>query len=341
MSEIDCSSGGYRNLKEVVVIPPLLAKDAMAIFFGILMEGDESRMRIIPNSNMNFTTHNNQQHCEHHKLDHIPSTTRMNIPIVILYGPLWVTLFFFSSASAWTSPQRVTRCFHSFTTTTTTTTSTSVDLTRSLSSRPSSALYVMDMEDFFEDGMKSDETMSYSVRDDEEEEILTDEELEATMGEWDDRIARFNTVHLTGRIGNDPEPRYFDDGKVVLNLSLASKRKYHSLERKERNIRSGEEETDWYGLEIWGQTAEFAAKYVDKGARVGVIGSLQIDQWNDKETGEVRERTKVVVRDLDILETRAEADLRRSNRRGPSFYTNDDSDDDGSPSSAGSGGFFD
>jgi single-strand DNA-binding protein len=171
----------------------------------------------------------------------------------------------------------------------------------------------------------------------DQEDAISDEELEANLEEWDKRIAAFNTVHLTGRIGNDAEPKYFDDGKVVLNLNLASKRKYHSLERKALDISYGEEETDWYGLEIWGQTAEFAAKYVDRGSRVGVVGQLQIDQWNDKETGEPRVRAKVVVRDLDILETRAEAEARRSKGRGPSFYT----DDDDRPSSqAGTGGFF-
>jgi single-strand DNA-binding protein len=194
--------------------------------------------------------------------------------------------------------------------------------------------------------------------DGQEDGRLSDEELEATLEDWDDKIARFNTVHLVGRIGNDPEPRYFDDGKVVVNLSLACKRKYHNLERKALNIKSGDEETDWYGLEIWGQTAEFVSKYVDKGARVGVIGSLQVDQWLDKESGEKREKAKVIVRDFDILETRAEAELRRGggrgsggggenrggggeNRRGPSFYTKDDDDDDYNPASGGAGGFFD
>jgi Single-strand binding protein family len=92
-----------------------------------------------------------------------------------------------------------------------------------------------------------------------EEGELTDEELEATMGEWDDRVPRFNTVHLTGRIGGDPETRYFDDGKVVVNVSLATKCKYHGLERKALQIRSGEEETDWYGLEIWVRHQSFQA----------------------------------------------------------------------------------
>ena len=80
---------------------------------------------------------------------------------------------------------------------------------------------------------------------------LSDEDLEASVGKWDVKIARFNTIQLTGRVGNTPEARYFDDGKVVVNLSLASRRKYHGMERKLNNIKMGEEETDWYGLEIW------------------------------------------------------------------------------------------
>jgi single-stranded DNA-binding protein len=75
-----------------------------------------------------------------------------------------------------------------------------------------------------------------------------------------------------------------------------------------------------------------------------VVGSLQLDSWTDKATNEPRQRAKVVVRDLDILETKAEAEARRGNRRGPSFYTSDDDDDDNdddySPVSGGSGGFF-
>jgi single-strand DNA-binding protein len=173
--------------------------------------------------------------------------------------------------------------------------------------------------------------------------LLSDEELLAQNPDWDDTVARFNTVHLSGRIGGEPKTRYFDDGKVVVNLNLAVQRKYHPLERKHLNIAYGQEETDWFGLEIWGKTAEFASKYVDKGMRVSVIGSLQIDQWTDKESGEPRSRTKVVVRELDIMETRAEGDLRRSKRSGGGSggSSNFFSEDDFGASSAGSGGFFD
>lgn len=192
-----------------------------------------------------------------------------------------------------------------------------------------------------------------------ESDAEDDDEAFATMSQFEDHIPRVNSVTLVGRAGQDPEPKYFDDGKVVLNLSLACKRKYHPLERKVRNIKSGEEETDWFPLEIWGRDAEYASKYVEKGTRLMVTGSLQIDTWNDRNTGEPRKKAKIIVRHLDILETRAEAELRRENRGssyqsggnyaqkgGGGFYNSNnsnynDNDDDGGPSPAGTGNFFD
>ena len=72
-----------------------------------------------------------------------------------------------------------------------------------------------------------------------------------------------------------------------------------------------------------------------------MVGGLQIDKWSDKATGEPRIKAKVIVREFDVLESKAEAEMRRSNRRSPSFYTNDDSFDEYDPSRGSSGGFFD
>jgi len=160
---------------------------------------------------------------------------------------------------------------------------------------------------------------------------------------FDETMPKINSVTLTGRIGNDPEPRYFDDGNCVLNLSLAVKRKYHPVERQVRNIKYGEEETDWFGLEIWGKDAEFASKFLNKGARIGVTGGLNIDSWTDKVTGEKRIRPKIVVRHFDVLETKAEAGLRQQKPQfggGNPRYNDEDDDEDDSNRSAGSGNFF-
>mmetsp|Transcript_1765 Transcript_1765/g.2338 ORF Transcript_1765/g.2338 Transcript_1765/m.2338 type:complete len:304 (+) Transcript_1765:128-1039(+) len=196
----------------------------------------------------------------------------------------------------------------------------------------------------------------YDADADDEDDILSQLDLEEPL---DDFVPKINTVTLVGRIGQQPEPKYFDDNQVVLRLSLAVKRKYHPLERLALDIRNGEEETDWFNLELWGRDAEYAGKYVTKGARVGITGSLNIDTWVDKMTGEERASPKIVVKHLDILETRAEAELRTQNTQqyrggggnqgGYSNRSNDynSGNEEGSggygdePSSAGSGGFFD
>jgi single-strand DNA-binding protein len=214
------------------------------------------------------------------------------------------------------------------------------------------------------DEIMDDEDMLDDDDDDDKIDDYSDEELLAMAGDWDETIPQFNTIHLSGRVGNDPEARTLDDGKVVVNLSLAVTRKLHSQERKAMNVKYGDEETDWYALEVWGQSAEFVRKFVDKGMRVGVIGSLETDTWQDKTTGERRIKPRVLVRDFNILETRAEGEARRrqsggsgsgtgrsaagnnNSGRGRSFYkgdnSKDDNDDDdyyGGPVSAGSGFF--
>jgi len=204
---------------------------------------------------------------------------------------------------------------------------------------------------FFEDAAKPPAPPSEEKVD---EPPMTLEELEELATPYDEHLPKINTVTLVGRAGNDPEPRYFDDGKVVLNLSLACKRKYHALERKVREIRSGDEETDWFPLEFWGRDAEYVTNYVEKGARLGVTGSLVMDGWVDKSTGEQRRKAKIIVRHVDILESKAEAELRKGNKgsynanNSGGGYTGNSSggknygneDEDGGPSPAGTGGFF-
>ncbi len=207
-------------------------------------------------------------------------------------------------------------------------------------------------------------TRGETAEDDDDGAPMALEELEMLATPFDEHLPQINSVTLVGRVGGDPEPRYFDDGKVVLNLSLAVRRKYHPLERKVRGIRSGEEETDWFPLEFWGRDAEYVSSFAERGTRLGVTGSLVVDGWADRATGEQRRRPKILVRQIDILESRAEAELRRGNAGGGGGdgggrggggrgydpdrgggggrgrYRDDDGDEDGGPSPAGTGGFF-
>ena len=97
-----------------------------------------------------------------------------------------------------------------------------------------------------------------------------------------------NSVSFVGRAGRDPKIKYFESGNVVANLTLAVNR------RKD-------EDPDWFNLEIWGKTAQVAADYVRKGSLIGVTGSIRIEKWTDKTTGEQRSKPVVRVDRLELL----------------------------------------
>jgi single-strand DNA-binding protein len=98
-----------------------------------------------------------------------------------------------------------------------------------------------------------------------------------------------NSITLVGRAGRDPEMRYYESGTCVANLTLAV------------NRRSREEDPDWFNLEIWGKQAQVAADCVKKGSLIGIIGSLRIEKWTDKVTGEKRTKPVIKVDRLELL----------------------------------------
>ncbi len=83
-----------------------------------------------------------------------------------------------------------------------------------------------------------------------------------------------NVVTLVGRVGGDPDVKYFESGTVKCSLTLA-------VNRRTKNS----DQPDWFNLEIWGKTAQIAADYVRKGSLIGVTGSLKFERWQDRNTG--------------------------------------------------------
>lgn len=99
-----------------------------------------------------------------------------------------------------------------------------------------------------------------------------------------------NAVTLVGRVGGDPDVKYFESGSVKCSLTLA-------VNRKTRN----NDQPDWFNLELWGKTAEVAANYVRKGSLIGVTGALKFDSWKDRSTGDDRSKPIIRVERLDLL----------------------------------------
>ena len=109
-------------------------------------------------------------------------------------------------------------------------------------------------------------------------------------------IMGVNSVTLVGRAGRDPEVRYFESGTVVANLTMAV------------NRRSRDDEPDWFNLEIWGKQAQVAADYVKKGSLIGITGSFKLDSWQDRNTGEERNKPVVRVDRLELLGSKRDSE---------------------------------
>jgi single-strand DNA-binding protein len=99
-----------------------------------------------------------------------------------------------------------------------------------------------------------------------------------------------NKVILVGNLGKDPEVRNAQDGTKIVNMTLATSETWNdraSGERKER--------TEWHRVVIFNErTADVAERYLKKGAKVYVEGSLQTRKWTDKD-GQERYTTEVVI----------------------------------------------
>lgn len=78
---------------------------------------------------------------------------------------------------------------------------------------------------------------------------------------------------IIGRMGKDPEIRNLDSGKSVANFSVATSMKWKD---KSGNV---QEKTQWHNIVLWGQPADFAAKYIHKGDLVMVLGRVETRDW--------------------------------------------------------------
>ena len=107
-------------------------------------------------------------------------------------------------------------------------------------------------------------------------------------------MASFNKVLLMGNLTKDPELRYTPNGSAVADFGLAINRTYTSNGEKK-------EETCFVEINVWGKQAESTSKYLQKGSPAFIEGRLQLDQWDDKETGKARSRLKVVAERVQFL----------------------------------------
>ncbi len=108
-----------------------------------------------------------------------------------------------------------------------------------------------------------------------------------------------NLIVLVGNAGRDPELRFFESGSCVCEFTLA-------VNRPPRDGQN--QEPLWVNCKAWGKTAQVAGDYLRKGSKVAVVGRLEIEQWTDRSSGEVRSKTLVVIDRLELCGSRNGSD---------------------------------
>ena len=97
-----------------------------------------------------------------------------------------------------------------------------------------------------------------------------------------------NQTVLTGNLGADPETFYGSEGNPVASFNLA--------------FRSSKKKTGWIKCVAFNKLAEVVEKYLHKGARIGIIGTLDQQKWETDE-GVARSSFQLICNSLEFIKT--------------------------------------
>jgi len=122
-----------------------------------------------------------------------------------------------------------------------------------------------------------------------------------------------NKVILVGNVGNAPEVRQTTEGNAIATLSLATSETW-----KDKQTGEKQEKTEWHRVVFFRQLAEIVGKYVRKGSKLYIEGSLRTRKWQDQQ-GIDRYTTEIVANDMQMLDSRS--DEERSDNNEPTYST--------------------
>lgn len=95
-----------------------------------------------------------------------------------------------------------------------------------------------------------------------------------------------------GYLAADPTHQYTKGGKPVCTFRIGVTRRFTNAQ--------GVREADFFPVVAWGKQADLAARYLSKGSRVAVVGTLQTRSYDDKD-GAKRYVTEIVAEEIDFL----------------------------------------
>lgn len=125
-----------------------------------------------------------------------------------------------------------------------------------------------------------------------------------------------NKIILIGRLTQDPTCQYTQSQTPFTRNSIAVQRDFKNA--------NGEYDTDFINIIAYRSLAELIVKHFNKGDRIGIVGSLQIDKWQDQ-NGNTRYTPNVVVKEIEFLQDKKQE---TPNQEAPQEDEFDISEDD-------------
>lgn len=108
-------------------------------------------------------------------------------------------------------------------------------------------------------------------------------------------MSSFNKVILMGNLTRDPDIKYTPKGTAICDIGLAINRTYSTDSGEKR------EEVTFVDVTLWGRVAEIIGEYCKKGRPLFVEGRLQLDTWDDKQSGQKRSKLKIIGENIQLL----------------------------------------
>ena len=109
-----------------------------------------------------------------------------------------------------------------------------------------------------------------------------------------------NKAMIIGNVGQDPEMRYMPNENAVVTLSVATSESW-----KDKQSGQMQDRVEWHRVVMFGKLAEIAGKYVKKGSKLYLEGSIRTRKWTDNQ-GQDRYTTEIVANEMQMLDSRGE-----------------------------------
>lgn len=127
-----------------------------------------------------------------------------------------------------------------------------------------------------------------------------------------------NKVILVGNVGKDPDVKYFDNGSVVANFTLATTERGYTA----ANGTQIPDRTEWHNIVCWRGLAKVAEQFVRKGTQVYIEGKIRSRTYDDA-NGVKRYVNEIYADNLELLGSRRRDDAggENYNNTTPSYET--------------------